>query len=194
MDVEIKRQEAISEARNTIASSKQGFEKRQFAKFWFSKDRRQLLDSWKSFSDSQSKLYETCSKTLENKSMESYVSHAENMASDSYPNLESLLGLKLCYGLLAVSGGLEQIAKTSSTSLRKKQMNTDKLEFDSYCGIFFNHKNLERLEDRSQYKKFCRFLSNKSVNAARRDYYRPESEPRQFNEIVNQKINKLKNR
>lgn len=118
--------------------------------------------------------YESLQHKLEmREKIEDYV---ETVAEEEMPNLQKVLGSLLAARIVALAGGLEEIAKKPSSTVQ--MLGAEKALFrylhgegtPPKHGVIFQHNFVNSLPEDKR-GKMARFLANKAVMAARLDQY-----------------------
>jgi len=118
-------------------------------------------------------------------------------AQDEFQNLSVLLGPVLATRLVALAGGLEELAKKPASTVQ--MLGAEKALFrylhgegtPPKHGILFQHQFVNSLPEEKR-GKMARFLANKTVMAARIDQYGDEDKSEGLLEEVQERYNELK--
>lgn len=126
--------------------------------------------------------------------LEEYV---ETTAKQEIPNLSHLLGAELAARLVALSGSLEDMAKSPASTIQ--MLGAEKALFRHLRGdgeppkhgILFHHDFVSPLEDDKR-GKMARFLANKAAMAARLDLYSDKQKGGELREEAQEKFEELR--
>lgn len=123
--------------------------------------------------------------------------YIEEGAQEEFQNLSVLLGPVLTTRLVALAGGLEELAKMPASTVQ--MLGAEKALFRHLHGegsapkhgVLFHHRFVKNLpeEDRG---KMARFLANKSVMAARIDQYGDEDKSEKLRKEIEGKYEELR--
>lgn len=139
--------------------------------------------------------YESLEKKLKMRGkIESYV---EGVAEEEMPNLETVLGPLLAARIVALAGGLEELAKKPSSTVQ--MLGAEKALFrylhgegtPPKHGVLFQHNFVNSLPEDKR-GKMARFLANKAVMAARIDQYGDKQKGEELREECQEKFEELK--
>lgn len=139
--------------------------------------------------------YESLQHKLEmREKIESYV---EKVAEEETPNLQKVLGSLLTARIVALAGGLEEMAKKPSSTIQ--MLGAEKALFrylhgegtPPKHGVLFQHNFVNSLPEDKR-GKMARFLANKAVIAARIDQYGDKSKGKELREECREKFEELK--
>ncbi len=125
--------------------------------------------------------------------LEEYI---KEIAEEEMPNLETLLGPLLTARLVALAGGLEELAKKPSSTIQV--LGAEKALFrylrgqgtPPKHGILFEHKYVNGLPEEER-GKMARFLANKTAMAARLDQYGDKEKGEELREECREKFEEL---
>lgn len=128
--------------------------------------------------------------------IENYV---EKVAEEEMPNLQKVLGSLLAARIVALAGGLEEIAKKPSSTVQ--MLGAEKALFrylhgegtPPKHGVLFQHNFVNSLPEDKR-GKMARFLANKAVMAARLDQYGDKDKGEELREECREKFEELKER
>lgn len=123
--------------------------------------------------------------------------HVEQVAKEEMPNLSVLLGPLLATRLMALSGSLEDLAKSPASTIQ--MLGAEKALFrymkgegtPPKHGILFEHDFVSPLPDETR-GKMARFLANKTAMAARLDQYGDKENGAELREEAQQKFEELR--
>lgn len=127
-------------------------------------------------------------------SLEEYI---EEIMKDEMPNISRILGPLLASKVLALSGGLEDLAQSPASTVQI--LGAEKAFFRYLSGdgtppkhgVLFEHRFVSSLpEDRRG--KMARFMANKVVMAARVDLYSDKEKGNQYFNEIKEKYQELK--
>lgn len=126
--------------------------------------------------------------------LEDYI---EELAKEEMPNLTKLLGTFIAARMIALAGGLEDLAKMPASTAQ--MLGAEKALFrflrgngtPPKHGILFEHEYVRPLQSNER-GKMSRFLANKTVMAARLDFYDGEDKGEEFREDARDKFEELK--
>jgi nucleolar protein 56 len=126
--------------------------------------------------------------------LESYV---KEVAKDEMPNLSTLLGPVLAARMVALAGGLEELARKPASTVQ--MFGAEKALFRHLRGngnppkhgIIFQHHTVNSLHP-DRRGKMARFLANKAVMAARLDQYGDKMKGEELKSEVDEKYQQLK--
>lgn len=126
--------------------------------------------------------------------LEDYI---EELAKEEMPNLTKLLGTFIAARMIALAGGLEDLAKMPASTAQ--MLGAEKALFrflrgngtPPKHGILFEHEYVRPLQSNER-GKMSRFLANKTVMAARLDFYDGEDKGEEFREDAREKFEELK--
>ncbi|MFP4038241.1 MAG: hypothetical protein ACLFTA_00460 [Candidatus Nanohaloarchaea archaeon] len=118
------------------------------------------------------------------------------LAKQEMPSLSKLLGTFLAAKMIALSGGLEEMAKKPASTVQ--MLGAEKALFrylrgegtPPKHGILFEHEFVRPLADNRG--KMARFMANKAVMAARLDNYSGKDEGERLREEARKKFEELK--
>lgn len=139
--------------------------------------------------------YESLQQKLEMRNrIESYV---EEIAEEEMPNLQTVLGALLAARIVALAGGLEELAKKPSSTVQ--MLGAEKALFrylhgegtPPKHGVLFQHSFVNSLPEDKR-GKMARFLANKAVMAARLDQYGEKQKGEDLREECREKFEELK--
>lgn len=125
--------------------------------------------------------------------LEDYI---ENLVKQEIPNLDKTLGTFLAARMIALAGGLEDMAKKPASTIQ--MLGAEKALFrhlrgkgkSPKHGILFEHEYVNQLPE-SQRGKMARFIANKTVMAARLDSYGDKDKGEKFRDECRQKYEEL---
>ena len=126
--------------------------------------------------------------------LEKYI---EEGATEEFQNLSVLLGPVLTTRLVALAGGLEELAKKPASTVQ--MLGAEKALFRHLHGegsppkhgVLFQHRFVKNLPEVKR-GKMARFLANKSVIAARIDQYGDEDKSEQLRKEIEDKYDNLR--
>lgn len=126
--------------------------------------------------------------------LEKYV---KNVAREEMPNLETVLGPLIAARLVAIAGGLEELAKKPSSTIQ--MLGAEKALFrylhgegtPPKHGILFQHSFVNSLPEDKR-GKMARFIANKTAMAARLDQYGDKQKGEELREECQEMFNQLK--
>lgn len=126
--------------------------------------------------------------------LEEYI---EKLAKEEMPNLTKLLDTFIAARMIALAGGLEDLAKMPASTAQ--MLGAEKALFrflrgngsPPKHGILFEHEFVRPLQSNER-GKMSRFLANKTVMAARLDFYGGEDKGEDFREEAREKFEELK--
>ncbi len=126
--------------------------------------------------------------------LENYI---EETAKDVMPNLSVLLDPLLATKLMALSGSLEDLAKSPASTIQ--MLGAEKALFrymkgegtPPKHGILFEHDFVSPLPDDTR-GKMARFMANKAAMAARLDFYGEKEKGEELREEAQQKFEELR--
>lgn len=143
-------------------------------------------------------ILENVAKDIQNyySSKERIENYIDDLTSEDMPNLSEILGPVLTAKLLALSGGLEDIAKSPASTIQV--LGAEKALFRYLSGegsspkhgVLFEHEYVGSLPENER-GKMARFIANKCVIAARLDFYGEKDKSEKFREEVRQKYLEL---
>jgi len=118
-------------------------------------------------------------------------------AQEEFQNLSVLLGPVLATRLVALAGGLEELAKKPASTVQ--MLGAEKALFrhlhgegtSPKHGVLFHHRFVKNLPEEKR-GKMARFLANKSVMAARIDQYGDEDKSEKLRQKIEDKYEELK--
>lgn len=118
-------------------------------------------------------------------------------AQEEFQNLSVLLGPVLATRLVALAGGLEELAKKPASTVQ--MLGAEKALFrhlhgegsSPKHGVLFHHRFVKNLPEEKR-GKMARFLANKSVMAARIDQYGDEDKSGKLREEIENQYDELK--
>ena len=118
-------------------------------------------------------------------------------AQEEFQNLSVLLGPVLATRLVALAGGLEELAKKPASTVQ--MLGAEKALFrhlhgegsSPKHGVLFHHRFVKDLPE-DERGKMARFLANKSVMAARIDQYGDEDKSEKLRQKIEDKYEELK--
>lgn len=127
--------------------------------------------------------------------LEQYI---RDLAREEMPNLSELLGPVLTAKMVALSGGLEDLAKSPSSTIQ--MLGAEKALFRHLRGggkppkhgVLFEHQFVSSLPEEVR-GKMARFLANKAAMAARLDLYGDKRKGEKLWEEAQEKFEELKN-
>ncbi|WP_414838039.1 hypothetical protein ACK3SF_01410 [Candidatus Nanosalina sp. VS9-1] len=127
--------------------------------------------------------------------LEAYV---EKEAKKEFQNLSGLLNPLLATRLVALAGGLDELAKKPASTVQ--MLGAEKALFrylhgegtPPKHGVLFNHPFVKNLPEEER-GKMARFLANKAVMAARIDNYGDEDKSEGLREEARERYEELKN-
>lgn len=123
--------------------------------------------------------------------------YIEEGAKEEFQNLSVLLGPVLTTRLVALAGGLEELAKMPASTVQ--MLGAEKALFrhlhgegsSPKHGVLFQHRFVKNLPEEKR-GKMARFLANKTVMAARIDQYGDEDKSEGLREEIEDKYESLK--
>ena len=126
--------------------------------------------------------------------LEDYI---EDLAKEEMPNLTKLLDTFIAARMIALAGGLEDLAKMPASTAQ--MLGAEKALFrflrgngtPPKHGVLFEHEFVRPLPSNER-GKMSRFLANKTVMAARLDFYGGEDKGEEFREEAREKFEDLK--
>lgn len=126
--------------------------------------------------------------------LEQYI---RDLAREEMPNLSELLGPVLTAKMVALSGSLEDLAKSPASTIQ--MLGAEKALFRHLRGggrppkhgALFEHQFVSSLPEESR-GKMARFLANKSAMAARLDLYGDKQKGKELRQEAQERFEKLK--
>ena len=123
--------------------------------------------------------------------------YVEEGAQEEFQNLSVLLGPVLATRLVALAGGLEELAKKPASTVQ--MLGAEKALFrhlhgegsSPKHGVLFHHRFVKNLPEEKR-GKMARFLANKSVMAARIDQYGDEDKSEKLRKEIEDQYKELK--
>jgi len=123
--------------------------------------------------------------------------YVEEGAREEFQNLSVLLGPVLATRLVALAGGLEELAKKPASTVQ--MLGAEKALFrhlhgegsSPKHGVLFHHRFVKNLPEEKR-GKMARFLANKSVMAARIDQYGDEDKSEKLRKEIENQYDELK--
>lgn len=131
------------------------------------------------------------------KTSEHLEEYVREEASEEFQNLSGLLGPLLATRLVALAGGLDELAKKPASTVQ--MLGAEKALFrhlhgegsSPKHGILFQHRFVNSLPE-SERGKMARFVANKAVMAARIDNYGDEDKSEGLRDEIEEKFHELK--
>ena len=125
--------------------------------------------------------------------LETYIN---NLVEEEMPNLDKVLGTFLAAKMIALAGGLDEMAKKPASTVQ--MLGAEKALFrhmrgngeSPKHGILFEHEYVNSLPE-DQRGKMARFIANKAVMAARLDNYGDKDKGAEYREEIRQKHEEL---
>lgn len=127
------------------------------------------------------------------KELENYI---EDLVKDEMPNLDKILGTFLAAKIIALAGGLDEMAKKPASTIQ--MLGAEKALFrhmrgngqSPKHGVLFEHEYVNQLSE-SKRGKMARFIANKAVMAARLDNFGDKDKGSQYRTEIRQKYEEL---
>lgn len=128
---------------------------------------------------------------------ETLQSYIDETVKEEMPNLSVLLGTDLAAKIVALAGGLEDLARKPASTVQ--MLGAEKALFrhlrgngsSPKHGVLIEHEFVEELPEASR-GKMARFLANKTVMAARMDAYSGKEEGERLREECREKFEELR--
>lgn len=125
--------------------------------------------------------------------LENYI---EDLVKEEMPNLDKILGTFLAARMIALTGGLEEMAKKPASTVQ--MLGAEKALFrylrgngsPPKHGVLFEHEYVNQLPE-EQRGKMARFMANKAVMAARVDCYSDKDKGSKFRGEIREKYEEL---
>lgn len=148
--------------------------------------------------EKEEKIIQTVLKDLQSdidtkSELENYI---QDLVKEEMTNLDKLLGTFLAARIVALAGGLEEMAKKPASTIQ--MLGAEKALFrylrgkgtPPKHGVLFEHEYVNQLPE-DQRGKMARFIANKAVMAARIDSYGDKDKGQEFREECRQKYEEL---
>lgn len=149
--------------------------------------------------EEEEKIIESVLENLESdfrlrEELEGYI---EDLTKEEMPNLSKLLGTFLAARIVAIAGGLDEMAKMPASTVQ--MLGAEKALFrylrgegtPPKHGVLFEHDFVRPLPSNER-GKMARFMANKAVMAARVDNFGDKDKGEEFREEARQKFEELK--